>query len=1058
MSVIREYFSNNFTSVFYVYKVDSTKYLILLLNYLKIYYKQHFMNINTLVMKPKISSGYLTPQANRQKKVMDNLSGNKKKNGKVSEIDDEVFKTLMQCPEKKKMILKLLALNKDAIEEYQQKEGKVSEKIKKKKINCESPTALFRRKALEQMNSPRSLSQDSLKELAVESSNPVAHNKVFEGITVFVEIISNGEDRSEGVKSVLKSMGAKVKDRITSDVTHVVFKGGSFTTFNKAKIIKAHIVSVLWVEASRRALQKQDERLYHAIKSTPYNHDTTLICKKMEREYEDIIKKEYKRSTLEGSPLPSTDTLINRRRTFMASASSCLERNDSFDTVSPERNNPIDNYGHFKTPVCLNSSDMELTMIDCVKPSENHLSKNVNNSNKIDTVLQGDIRNSHKRRALDKRKTICSISTDTDKTPSDISAHTASLELHPPKNSTDDSIIFGKNSVIAKKLSANKDLSDKISKKQVSTEEVMSQLMISSDMSDKGQKKVSTQSSRRKSSVLRGRKSYQPRMDIESTSVLSDIEVSSKGGRKKSIMSLRNSTDTESSGKISALQVSAEGTKSSMSSLRVSSEHPLDKKEISLSTESAMSPLAIRSINLSSNDKHCSFTSSERNNSGFAEFVDNVVVSLMSNEEITTEGDSKSDGSEIISPRKCCRNLFTITGKSQKENQNQPSSSSSESGIKPVRRKRKLYDPDDPVLLKVNDEEEREQRREAVIMKLNKSKEKLSDTNAKNTSTEEDVSPSTKNLLSNSANKKTPTRQESEEGTSSSDENCRVLKTKKARKPKKKIKAKVDFDSSSDEQRDLLQDIIGAKTPAINESPHKSQVIRPPDSVTPYRRSTMDFLPPSQINSTKRVRRTDIVRMPTIVCTKLHSHEVKLFTDAVQALGRFRVENAVSSSTTHLVAGESKRTVNMLKAISRGCWVVNFDWVLKSVEKGKWLPEEDFEVMDFAPIVQKSRLQRQAFGSKYSMDIFENCGPIFIGFDTNPKSSDLKELVVLCKGKLVNTKRRARIVIGELCSEEDVVCLNEIWVLDCIKKNRLLSFKNIYLLDKDGNKRESIVV
>lgn len=111
------------------------------------------MNKNIVVMKPKISSGYLTPQGNKRKKVMDNLSGNKKTN-KAFEIDDEVFKTLMQCPEKKKMILKLLALNKNAIEEYKQKETEDLDSVKKlkKPINCESPTALFRRKALEQMN------------------------------------------------------------------------------------------------------------------------------------------------------------------------------------------------------------------------------------------------------------------------------------------------------------------------------------------------------------------------------------------------------------------------------------------------------------------------------------------------------------------------------------------------------------------------------------------------------------------------------------------------------------------------------------------------------------------------------------------------------------------------------------------------------------------------------------------------------------------------------------------------------------------------------------------
>lgn len=39
------------------------------------------------------------------------------------------------------------------------------------------------------------------------------------------------EDRSEGAKIVLKSMGAVVRKQFTRDVTHVVFKVLTFTRF-----------------------------------------------------------------------------------------------------------------------------------------------------------------------------------------------------------------------------------------------------------------------------------------------------------------------------------------------------------------------------------------------------------------------------------------------------------------------------------------------------------------------------------------------------------------------------------------------------------------------------------------------------------------------------------------------------------------------------------------------------------------------------------------------------------------------------------------------------------
>ena len=48
-------------------------------------------------------------------------------------------------------------------------------------------------------------------------------------------------------------------------------------------------------------------------------------------------------------------------------------------------------------------------------------------------------------------------------------------------------------------------------------------------------------------------------------------------------------------------------------------------------------------------------------------------------------------------------------------------------------------------------------------------------------------------------------------------------------------------------------------------------------------------------------------------------------------LGLYEVTNDVSRSlegVTHLVCGdESKRTLSVLFAIARGCWLLTFDWV-----------------------------------------------------------------------------------------------------------------------------------
>lgn len=100
------------------------------------------------------------------------------------------------------------------------------------------------------------------------------------------------------------------------------------------------------------------------------------------------------------------------------------------------------------------------------------------------------------------------------------------------------------------------------------------------------------------------------------------------------------------------------------------------------------------------------------------------------------------------------------------------------------------------------------------------------------------------------------------------------------------------------------------------------------DSVLPItpikRRSTLEF---SSQEIVKSVRMFKQKGRPSIVCTRLHRSEHEVFLKIVGKLGRFIIEDEVSAKTTHLVAGECKRTINLLRAIARGCWIVRIEWV-----------------------------------------------------------------------------------------------------------------------------------
>lgn len=72
----------------------------------------------------------------------------------------------------------------------------------------------------------------------------------------------------------------------------------------------------------------------------------------------------------------------------------------------------------------------------------------------------------------------------------------------------------------------------------------------------------------------------------------------------------------------------------------------------------------------------------------------------------------------------------------------------------------------------------------------------------------------------------------------------------------------------------------------------------------------------------------------------------------VEKLGGFIIEAHVSEKTTHVVTQGPRRTVNLLKGIARGCWIVLQEWVLKSLGADVWLEEDEFELADFSPAVK----------------------------------------------------------------------------------------------------------
>lgn len=68
----------------------------------------------------------------------------------------------------------------------------------------------------------------------------------------------------------------------------------------------------------------------------------------------------------------------------------------------------------------------------------------------------------------------------------------------------------------------------------------------------------------------------------------------------------------------------------------------------------------------------------------------------------------------------------------------------------------------------------------------------------------------------------------------------------------------------------------------------------------------------------------------------------------MESLGHFRIEDKVSSRTSHLVTLDSRRTMNMMRALIRGIWILEYDWILESVRNQEWQLEELYEMRSFS--------------------------------------------------------------------------------------------------------------
>ena len=141
------------------------------------------------------------------------------------------------------------------------------------KAMVEQLVALSQKKELRDADHslPENVPEESSKETQGQSSRPLGEIPILSSVVAYVEVRTSHENRSRCVQEQLSSLGATVSQRLTKQVTHVIFKDGSLSTYNRAKKLGMHIVSVTWIEACKKEGRRVDEKLFPTVSKERYD-------------------------------------------------------------------------------------------------------------------------------------------------------------------------------------------------------------------------------------------------------------------------------------------------------------------------------------------------------------------------------------------------------------------------------------------------------------------------------------------------------------------------------------------------------------------------------------------------------------------------------------------------------------------------------------------------------------------------------------------------------------------------------------------------------------------
>lgn len=137
-----------------------------------------------------------------------------------------------------------------------------------------------------------------------------------------------------------------------------------------------------------------------------------------------------------------------------------------------------------------------------------------------------------------------------------------------------------------------------------------------------------------------------------------------------------------------------------------------------------------------------------------------------------------------------------------------------------------------------------------------------------------------------------------------------------------------------------------------------------------------------------------------------------VMTRIINHLGGFKLidKHEQRLRPTHVICGE-QRTLGVLQAIARGCWLLTPEWALVSLEQERWVKERDFVATKWYPGIK-------ARTNGHPLVLLSPEKPVFIGSLQTGQPGDVAELVRLVGGKVTTTLQGALVCLGTVEGKE----------------------------------------